>query len=700
MSNKNKKVRNRPRRGNLFNNGGQSSIWNPSGGGNNVQSNNQSWLTQYFPSQVDSFQSNDNDIYSKMMSNTLLNSNDKNLVQMYDSNWNTQQGVNNMNDFFNRFLGKDSEGSKGTNWGSVAAQGVGFLGDMFNNTQVESIQRNDMSASTKEGLMHKASQFKGYNANEANEGKAGLKGLSQGAAIGTKISPGWGTLIGGVVGGLAGLITSGSGNRKRRRKVREANRKTMQEIQTQNTLINQQNIRESLANQYKYGGILGATSLVEKQLALNGNNIFAYGGNFSNGVNKFNTGGSHEENPLGGIMQGIGENGEPNLVEENEVKWNDYIFSDRLYVDDIYDDDLLPSQIKGMSFAEAAEYLQEESVERENDPISKRGLEDSLSKLAMLQETIKEEEMAKQMEEEGLGEEFYDEGLGEEYNEEPIEDSMMGMEEPMGEMFKYGGIMPNMFNKGGKLGQRYRERRDAYSNLTEKERDIEDIRRADIMRRMPLLSNAGLTFDAIFSKADTINLDRVAPGRLTQKMTYKPIDNEYIANQMRQQAAATNSALLSSSGGNRAIAQAALLAANRSSQEAIGQAMLEGDEYNEKKRQQALDFNRATDQFNLQQDFQAQQVNAEKQMKEAEYYNQSQAARRNAIREGFANIGKTIGDIGTENRWMGVSKITSGGYDSSGIYHPNYHGDKKKDNEKESNQAYGGIMKIYKKKIK
>jgi hypothetical protein len=40
----------------------------------------------------------------------------------------------------------------------------------------------------------------------------------------------------------------------------------------------------------------------------------------SNGITEFNVGGTHEENPYGGIPQGMGANGLPNLVEEGELK--------------------------------------------------------------------------------------------------------------------------------------------------------------------------------------------------------------------------------------------------------------------------------------------------------------------------------------------------------------------------------------------
>jgi hypothetical protein len=41
-------------------------------------------------------------------------------------------------------------------------------------------------------------------------------------------------------------------------------------------------------------------------------------------------GGTHEENPYGGVPMGIGTNGKMNTVEEGEVKFGDYVFSNRL----------------------------------------------------------------------------------------------------------------------------------------------------------------------------------------------------------------------------------------------------------------------------------------------------------------------------------------------------------------------------------
>ena len=61
-------------------------------------------------------------------------------------------------------------------------------------------------------------------------------------------------------------------------------------------------------------------------------NAYAYGGQMPSQLTSFESGGSHQSNPNGGILQGTGSNGQPNLVEEGETKHEDYIFSDRLKI--------------------------------------------------------------------------------------------------------------------------------------------------------------------------------------------------------------------------------------------------------------------------------------------------------------------------------------------------------------------------------
>lgn len=70
------------------------------------------------------------------------------------------------------------------------------------------------------------------------------------------------------------------------------------------------------------------------------NNIKAFGGTIGSKVedkqlNEFNAGGLHEQNPYGGIPQGMGKNGKMNTVEEGESSYTfpdlgKYIFSNRI----------------------------------------------------------------------------------------------------------------------------------------------------------------------------------------------------------------------------------------------------------------------------------------------------------------------------------------------------------------------------------
>ncbi len=75
-------------------------------------------------------------------------------------------------------------------------------------------------------------------------------------------------------------------------------------------------------------------------------------------LTEFNEGGTHEENPLGGVPQGMGSNGKMNTVEEGETRYGDYVFSDRLEVtDDMIKKYNLPKNLKGKTFADASKIM-------------------------------------------------------------------------------------------------------------------------------------------------------------------------------------------------------------------------------------------------------------------------------------------------------------------------------------------------------
>ena len=122
-----------------------------------------------------------------------------------------------------------------------------------------------------------------------------------------------------------------------------------------------------------------------------GGNLNTNGADFSNGQIIVGNGGTHEENPMEGVPMGMDADGNPNLVEQGEVIFNDYVFSNRLFADSsLLESFNLPKSYDGYSFAAIAEKLGEESKERPNDPISKRGLLSSMSRLQQAQEMIRQ----------------------------------------------------------------------------------------------------------------------------------------------------------------------------------------------------------------------------------------------------------------------------------------------------------------------
>jgi hypothetical protein len=122
-----------------------------------------------------------------------------------------------------------------------------------------------------------------------------------------------------------------------------------------------------------------------------GGDLLTHGAEWDNGLRVIGNGGTHEENPMEGVPMGMDAEGNPNLVEQGEVIFNDYVFSNRLFADSgLLESFNLPKSYDGYSFAAIAEKLGDESKERPNDPISKRGLLSSMSRLQQAQEMIRQ----------------------------------------------------------------------------------------------------------------------------------------------------------------------------------------------------------------------------------------------------------------------------------------------------------------------
>lgn len=120
-------------------------------------------------------------------------------------------------------------------------------------------------------------------------------------------------------------------------------------------------------------------------------NLYPLGGDLqvSNPMlENINEGGTHEQNPNGGVPVSVDDEGNPNLVEQGESIWKgDYVFSNRLKV---------PETIrkkynlkKGATFADAAKYIGKEAEQRPYDNISNRTQNELLGELSDYQEEKK-----------------------------------------------------------------------------------------------------------------------------------------------------------------------------------------------------------------------------------------------------------------------------------------------------------------------
>ena len=270
-----------------------------------------------------------------------------------------------------------------------------------------------------------------------------------------------------------------------------------------------------------------------------------HGGDFSNGVTFINNGGTHEQNPFEGVPMGVAPDGQPNLVEEGEVLYNDYVFSNRLHpTDKELKESNLPKKYKGHTFALIAEDMSKESAERPNDPISKRGLEASLGKLASLQE------------------------------EQRMKKGKIGTQQMMACGGRKFAGTKNTFSRYAPI---FGSAKEAVQSVFQK----------------PDYTNSNLILDAV----NNLSKNKVSPTLLNEYLNYNPIDRNYYLNQLKAQSGATRRALMNS-GINPGQRIAGLLAADYNAQQGIADTLLKSDMYNEQLNQNRAQFNRGTSQYN------------------------------------------------------------------------------------------------------
>lgn len=107
-------------------------------------------------------------------------------------------------------------------------------------------------------------------------------------------------------------------------------------------------------------------------------------------LNKFNEGGKHEENPLGGIPVSKNQAGGNNLVEEGETMYKDYIFSDSIKLDKKTAKRFnVNDKYVGKTLAEISERYNAAIEDRPFDKIAVGTAERELDKLILVNESLK-----------------------------------------------------------------------------------------------------------------------------------------------------------------------------------------------------------------------------------------------------------------------------------------------------------------------
>ena len=422
------------------------------------------------------------------------------------------------------------------------------------------------------------------------------------------------------------------------------------------------------------GGALGydvaKDNIIAKQMANQDKmkNSFSYiptyaaGGllsdNFTNGVTEINAGGTHEGNPNMGVPMGMAPDGQPNLVEEGETVYKDYVFSNRLRVPEAIRKKYKLRGPKDMTYSEAFKKAEEESKERENDPISKNGLDNIAMVLAVSQENTRAEKASRKK---AKGGHLFS-GLANSYGYQEIEPEIIE-EDPETQAaidaFWKGVLGENSWDNT-RARKQYLKANDPYYTPKTTGRDFEsNYSGPNILRLAEPFANAAAVWTdtlGITNKPTYFNyIPNYQATAFTPLGNYAPeahFDINYAANQAAQQAAATRNAIMNTTAPNR---YATLLAADYNAQVADGDLRRKAsmDAYDNLLK--TLTFNRATDQYNSEmapkialENAQQKLAYANAKLAEARYNEDNSNAAWGARAKNIGNLATSIANIGRE----------------------------------------------------
>lgn len=442
-----------------------------------------------------------------------------------------------------------------------------------------------------------------------------------------------------------------------------------------------------------------------------GGDLMTHGANFDTGITLVGNGGTHEENPLEGVPMGMDSEGVPNLVEEGEVIFNDYVFSKRLKVPKEVRKKYKLRGTNSLTFADAAIQMSKESEERPNDPISKAGLEDGMLKLMMAQEQIRAKKGGNKFAKGGRIGRIYAGNEGDPhsqvlnleetppyYNPEfdiskdwfmlapsthprevPYSFDSNHSKNSMGIVLGGATSNPTIIKPGestiSKIVNTQRTK-ETSSPVLERDTGGGEKMAPTWMRYAPVYASGivsmtdalGLTNKPDYGDAKAIleaskNAGAYTPVKfnpVSNYLTYRPFDRNFYTNKLSAESGAARRAILNTSGGNRSRALAGILAADYNAQGKMGDLFRQGEEYNLAQRQKVEEFNRATNMFNSEGIFKADQANQAAQLQARSSYlkgalaaselrQKERLASTSARSANLSNFINSLGDIGREN---------------------------------------------------
>ena len=565
-------------------------------------------------------------------------------------------------DFKSSAAGQFAAGNVGAGMSGAVGALPGVMGLMnstikdfdYSGVGKEVVGTNDMSRSDILNTnVNVDAQQKGFGAIAGDAASAAMTGM--------QVAGPWGALA-----GLVPIATGIIGNDQKQHKAQEAEQQWTNNLKAKNRQFNQQDLRTNMAN-----------------FSANGGDLFAYGGQMPQQLTEFNSSGTHEQNPNGGIMQGTGANGQPNLVEEGETKHEDYVFSDRLKINPIISGEFkLPKGLNGKTFAQASKYLNREAKERPNDLISKNAVKAHLAKLTAAQEGLKAQQQPQQgIPMEGqpsaniLAQGYANGGYIDQthYNNPTLQGANIGADG--GGLSGDGsydtlawpklntpivGIDQNAYANNMKL-QGIDWKANPLSNVKDinaalkedtafrSRNPYQQEEPTDFSRYAPVAANMAMGISDMFEKPEVVKYGRINPERVTARMDYQPIDTEWMNNKMNATYAGTRDQMINNAGGNRAMAMAGLSGINQQQQNAVGEAYMKAQDINYGRKNQATQFNAGIEAQNIAAQNAAQQANLQLQMQEMDANARNRAAKRNAARSAILNAATNIGQIGKEN---------------------------------------------------